>query len=70
MGDRIARMAWRIMHPYHRRPRSTFATTIAAVIALHFCLLAARRGAAEELTLLDPVQLGWDLPRRRSTATS
>jgi hypothetical protein len=43
MGDRISGKAWRIMHPYHRRPLSAFATTIAAVIALHFCLLAARR---------------------------
>jgi hypothetical protein len=43
MGDRIAGKAWRIMHTYNRRPLSTFATTITAVIALRLCLLAARR---------------------------
>lgn len=43
MGDRIAAKAWRITHTYDRRPRSTFTTTIAAVLALHFSLLAARR---------------------------
>lgn len=44
MGDRIAGNSWRIMHTYNRRPLSIFATTIAAVIALRLCLLAARRG--------------------------
>ena len=43
MGDRIAGNSWRIMHTYNRRPLSTFATTITAVIALRLCLLAARR---------------------------
>ncbi len=31
---------WRIMHTDYRRPLSTFGTTISAVIALHFYLLA------------------------------
>jgi len=29
---------WRIMHTDYRRPLATFATTISAVIALHFYL--------------------------------
>ena len=44
MGDRIVGTAWRIRHTYGRRPLSTFAVTIAAVIALRLSLLAARRG--------------------------
>ena len=43
MGDRIVGTAWRIRHTYGRRPLSTFAVTIAAVIALRLSLLAARR---------------------------
>jgi len=31
---------WRVMHTDYRRPLSTFTTTISAVIALHFYLLA------------------------------
>jgi hypothetical protein len=31
---------WRIMHTDYRRPLSTFATTISAVVSLHFYLLA------------------------------
>ena len=31
---------WRIMHTDYRRPLSTFTTTISAVVALHFYLLA------------------------------
>lgn len=43
MGGRIVGTAWRIRHTYGRRPLSTFAVTIAAVIALRLSLLAARR---------------------------